>query len=150
MAKMSELRSQIAARTRARRERLASLRARGGADADLPSTAVERLAEAAIGLALGFMLEGANLYVDEEASDVRVRGYEQAAWRALVARLRAAIERLPETERRVLEHHYTGTLTFAQIGDLLGLSEGRISQIHKAAIGILRERLAHRQSLFSG
>jgi RNA polymerase sigma factor for flagellar operon FliA len=148
MEKMSEVRSQIAARARARRERLASLRAGGGAASGARSTAVERLAEVAIGLALGFMLEGTNLYVDEETRDTRAHAYEQAAWRELVARLRAAVECLPEAERKVLEHHYVGTLTFAQVGDLLSLSEARISQIHKAAITVLRARLAHREALF--
>jgi RNA polymerase sigma factor for flagellar operon FliA len=53
-----------------------------------------------------------------------------------------AVRRLPERERTVLAHYYVDNLTLAQIGDLLGVTESRISQIHAKAVLHLRARLA--------
>jgi RNA polymerase sigma factor for flagellar operon FliA len=147
LMKMSELNEQVAARRRARRERLVSL---GGPDPDAGSSTREtlkRLVELAIGLALGFMLEGTRLYAqNEEFPDV----YEQVAWRELISRLKAEVAALPHRERTILQHHYDGVLTFEQIGDLLGISRARVSQIHKAALATLRERLSRREGLKPG
>jgi RNA polymerase sigma factor for flagellar operon FliA len=56
--------------------------------------------------------------------------------------LAEAVRRLPERERTVLAHYYVDNLTLAQIGDLLGVTESRISQIHAKAVLHLRARLA--------
>ena len=37
--------------------------------------------------------------------------------------------------------HYKEGLNFRQIGDVLGLTESRISQLHKAIIHVLRAQL---------
>ena len=54
------------------------------------------------------------------------------------ARLRAALERLPEDERELLLLRYAAGLTSAQIGELRGLSAGAT----RMRLGRLRERLA--------
>ncbi|MGA0862652.1 MAG: FliA/WhiG family RNA polymerase sigma factor [Ilumatobacteraceae bacterium] len=56
--------------------------------------------------------------------------------------MRAEIRRLPEREQAVLVLYYDDGLTLAEIGDALGVTESRISQIHTKAVLQLRSRLA--------
>ena len=57
--------------------------------------------------------------------------------------MRRELEVLPERERDILRYHYLEGISFDEIGILLGVSKGRISQIHKAAIALLRKRLSN-------
>jgi RNA polymerase sigma factor for flagellar operon FliA len=52
------------------------------------------------------------------------------------------IRRLPERERLVLTLYYYEGLNLAVIGDRLGVTESRISQIHRKAIRHLRTRIS--------
>lgn len=56
--------------------------------------------------------------------------------------MRAEISKLPEREQAVLILYYDDGLTLAEIGDALGVTESRISQIHTKAVLQLRSRLA--------
>jgi len=56
--------------------------------------------------------------------------------------MRAEIGRLPERERAVLILYYDDGLTLSEIGEALGVTESRISQIHAKAVLQLRSRLA--------
>ena len=49
-------------------------------------------------------------------------------------RIADAIEHLPERERAVLGLRYHQDLRFAEIGDILGVTESRISQLHSKAV----------------
>lgn len=55
--------------------------------------------------------------------------------------LRWAIDRLPDRSRRVVEWHYRDGMTFARIGQMLGVAESRAVQLHAAALALLRARL---------
>ena len=58
------------------------------------------------------------------------------------ARLLAeAINRLPEREKVVLTLYYYEGLTLAQIGEVIGVTESRVCQIHTKAILQLRSRM---------
>ena len=59
-----------------------------------------------------------------------------------------AIDRLPEKERLVVALYYYEGLTLKEIGVTLGLSEGRISQLHTKAILRLRGALARKKNMF--
>jgi RNA polymerase sigma factor FliA len=49
----------------------------------------------------------------------------------------AAINRLPEREKKVITFYYFAGLTLAQIGEVLGVTESRVCQIHtKAVLGL--------------
>ena len=58
-----------------------------------------------------------------------------------------SINRLPEREKVVLTLYYYEGLTLAQIGEVLGVTESRVCQIHTKAILQLRSRMqaAHRE-----
>jgi RNA polymerase sigma factor FliA len=60
----------------------------------------------------------------------------------LRAAMRAEISKLPEREQAILILYYEDGLTLSEIGDALGVTESRISQIHTKAVLQLRSRLA--------
>lgn len=139
ISRMSEMREQISWRHRVRSERIRSLHA-DHSDASSAEQSLERLVEIAVGLAVGFMLEGTNLYQDEEAS-VAPNAYESVAWNAMRASLRSCLDNLPDRDRAVLRHHYYDGMAFEQIARLQRLSKGRISQIHRSALDRLRKTM---------
>lgn len=59
----------------------------------------------------------------------------------LVEKLSSAIGGLPERERLVVTLYHHEELTLREIGEILGLSEGRICQIYTQAVSRLRQSL---------
>ncbi len=57
------------------------------------------------------------------------------------SQLAKAVEKLPEREASIIINHYEHGLSFTQIAELLGLSRGRISQLHHAALTKLRKKI---------
>lgn len=55
--------------------------------------------------------------------------------------MRQEMKKLPERERSVLVLYYEENLTLAEIGEVLGVTESRVSQIHSRAVLQLRSRL---------
>jgi RNA polymerase sigma factor FliA len=55
-------------------------------------------------------------------------------------RLADAIESLPERERLVIALYYYENLTLREIGEVLGVTESRVSQLHTKAVLALRSR----------
>ena len=51
------------------------------------------------------------------------------------------MKKLPEKERTVLVLYYEENLTLGEIGDVLGVTESRVSQIHTKAVLQMRARL---------
>jgi RNA polymerase sigma factor for flagellar operon FliA len=56
--------------------------------------------------------------------------------------LAKSIENLPEKEKLVMSLYYDEELNLKEIGEVLGVSESRVSQIHTQAIKRLRSRLS--------
>ncbi len=61
---------------------------------------------------------------------------------SLKASLAQAINQLPEREKMVLALYYDEELNLKEIGQILGVSESRVSQIHSQAASRLRARMA--------
>ena len=77
-------------------------------------------------------------FVDESMEDASVqleRGHEHR-------RMSLAVDRLPERERIIVRMHYFQGARFKDIGEVLGVSEPRVSQLHTRAMGQLRKLLA--------
>jgi len=64
--------------------------------------------------------------------------------------LATAIGKLPERERTVITLYYYEELTLREIGEVLGVTESRVSQLHTKAILRLKARLAGAPSRDSG
>ena len=58
-------------------------------------------------------------------------------------RLADAIAALPECEKLVIALYYYENLTLREIGEVLGVTESRISQLHTKAVLRLKSRLQH-------
>ncbi len=65
-------------------------------------------------------------------------GVESQETRGLLA---AAINALSEREKIVVTLYYFEGLTLAEIGEILGVTESRICQIHTKAVGVLRGQM---------
>ena len=58
--------------------------------------------------------------------------------RERVAILAAAVNRLPEKERTVIALYYHEGITMREVGEVLNLTESRVSQLHSQALIRLR------------
>jgi RNA polymerase sigma factor for flagellar operon FliA len=76
-----------------------------------------------------------------DASDGPVALFEDKEAKEILAK---AIARLGERERTVLSLYYYENLTLAEIGEILGVTESRVCQIHTKAVLQLRTRLQER------
>lgn len=56
-----------------------------------------------------------------------------------IALVRKLVRRLPDRERQVVALYYVEQLTMVEIGDVMGVTESRVSQIHRHAIAMLRD-----------
>lgn len=61
--------------------------------------------------------------------------------RELATLLARALGELPDRERQVLSLYYEQELTLAEIGEVIGVSESRVSQLRTQAIARLRSRM---------
>ena len=75
-----------------------------------------------------------NEHPPEFAAGPDLRPDRMAQSHQLQTTLARAIGRLPERYQKVVFLYYTNNLTMREIGDLLGVNESRISQIHKTAL----------------
>ena len=60
-----------------------------------------------------------------------------------------AFEKLPQREREVAVLLYVKNLTLREIGDILGVSESRVCQIHSQLKRTLKQQLSEDALLFS-
>ncbi|WP_299270840.1 RNA polymerase sigma factor FliA [uncultured Psychrosphaera sp.] len=74
---------------------------------------------------------------DYEADDTYV-GVESSSFKQSIS---AAIKNLPEREALILSLYYDDELNLREIGNVLSVSESRVSQIHSQAMVRLRSRL---------
>jgi RNA polymerase sigma factor for flagellar operon FliA len=136
--KLTDAQAQISFQRRAQRERLVSLMPEQSQDP------LERLAELASGLAIGFMLGDTGMFQPSEhehRDDTGNGGYQAVAWRQERVAVARALESLPDRMSKVIRYHYLESLSFTQIASLLNISKGRVSQLHRAGMVLLREKI---------
>jgi len=61
--------------------------------------------------------------------------------------VKKALNVLPERYRKVIVMYYSGDWSMRDIGRTLGVNESRVSQIHKAALGKMKQALASEGSI---
>ncbi len=136
----SEIQRQIATRKRVMGERLSSLAEPTPASSGV-NAVFARLAEMAVGLAVGFALEETGMYQQEEGGYAD-NTYAGAELRQLRDRVKVALGEIGPNQRKVIELHYLQHLPFEEVAKRMALTRGRISQIHKEALQTLRVWLA--------
>lgn len=99
---------------------------------------LEAFASMAVGLGLGFLLEAGSFPGAAPTPDA----YASAERAQLSDAVALCVERLPARERSVIVMHYFHHVAFVQIAEDLKLTKGRVSQLHKQALGRLRALLA--------
>lgn len=85
---------------------------------------------------------GDGITLGDTIADARqgpVAAFEVEEMRELLAQ---AINRMPEREKTVVTLYYYEGLTLAEIGEILGVTESRVCQIHTKAVLQLRSRMA--------
>jgi RNA polymerase sigma factor for flagellar operon FliA len=88
--------------------------------------------------------------IDTLASgDERLDPEHASATEEAKSKFRSAFEKLPQREREVAVLLYVKNLTLREIGDILGVSESRVCQIHSQLKRTLKSQLAEDSVLFS-
>lgn len=144
IASFSERREQVALVYRLKKERIDSLKQ---AEQAPPARArrnatVRDMADVAVIWALSYLLEGSGMLAPRGDAHYTEQFYDGLELRQLKDRLVGLVDALPDQERRVIKYHYFQNLEFTEIARMFGVTKGRISQIHKSALILLRE--AHR------
>lgn len=81
--------------------------------------------------------------LDHGSASMAMAGPSERVHRDALARaLAQAVDRLPEREKLVLSLYYEQEMNLKEIGQILGVSESRVSQIHSQAALRLKARLA--------
>jgi len=132
----SELAAQQAQRRRAKRERIKALR-EGTVDQKSDGT-FDGMVDLAIGLALGYILEDSGLARDLR-EDRMADPYQNVEVRRMGERLTLILQALPDRERMIVQAHYLDQRDFIEIAAEMGLTKGRISQLHSRALRLMRE-----------
>jgi len=161
LARLTEKNQQISVSMRLRQERLEAVKeaaqeaaddhAHGIAPASTASRSSDKLfkylAEVGIGLALGVLLEDTGM-VDAEAFDgnghvpsPEVSYFRKTEIVQLQTVLRDLVGQLSEQQKTVIRHHYLQEVPFDEIATLMGVTRGRISQLHRQGLLRLRELL---------
>ena len=76
--------------------------------------------------------------IKDDSAEDPVAIFESAEIKDILA---GAIEKLPERERTVIALYYYEGLTLKEIGQVLGVTESRVSQLHTKAVLRLRAKL---------
>lgn len=162
LTRLTEKNQQISVGMRLRQERLEAVKeaaaeeasqesSGGGASVPNSSRSADKLfkylAEVGIGLALGVMLEDTGM-VDAEAFDgdghtpsPEVSYFRKTEILQLRAVLRDLVGQLSEQQRSVIRHHYLQEIPFDEIAAAMGVTRGRVSQLHRQGLLRLRELL---------
>jgi RNA polymerase sigma factor for flagellar operon FliA len=133
--RLSEVAARIGFRHRLEQERARAL----GAAASKRDDAFVMLGDLATALAVGLMIEAGGDSL--EPVDPGPSAYDSLAWRETQAVLASAIDALPEREALIVRQHYLHGVSLTQVAALLGLSKGRVSQLHYAALARLRKKV---------
>ena len=82
--------------------------------------------------------------IKDDAAEDPVAIFESVEIKDILA---GAIDRLPEREKTVIALYYYEGLTLKEIGQVLGVTESRVSQLHTKAVLRLRARLHAAQAV---
>ena len=166
LIRLTEKNQQINAQGRLRKERLVAVMeaaedasATGGdAKSAAPSHGTDRLfrylAEVGIGMALDVLLEDTGM-VDAEAFGSgghavtpEVSYFRKTEIRQLRGVMNDLVLRLSDQQRLVIRYHYLQEIPLEEIAGIMGVSRGRISQLHRKGLLQLREFMAGRERIW--
>jgi RNA polymerase sigma factor FliA len=109
-------------------------------DEHAASDPLEAFVATTVGLGLGFLLEAKSFPGREEQPDA----YAELEREELGAAVVEGVEQLSEREQAIVTLHYFHHIPFVDIAAQLGITKGRVSQLHKRALERLRAMLGSR------
>jgi RNA polymerase sigma factor for flagellar operon FliA len=142
LEKTTEQRQQSAYLRKCQRARVKSIAKDLDQSADDSFT---RMVEVTVELALSFMLEDSGMLHREKQDNIEL--YEQDEMKPLAIDLTSLVDRLPERERLIIRYHYYHGVAFEELARLLDISKGRVSQLHKRALQLIKTEYENTQGL---
>lgn len=139
----SEMHQLLAFRRELAAQRVASLR---GEKVERERSALQRLADLAIGISLGHLLDAPDADEQDQPA-LPDNAYARVELKQLRRQLAELVTQLPQVEHHVIHRHYFQQQPFDLIAQGLGLSKGRVSQIHRAALEHLQAQLRQRRAV---
>jgi RNA polymerase sigma factor for flagellar operon FliA len=136
LERLTERHQQVAFRRRAEAERLESFIAEP-MSLEHEDRLLEELEAVSVGVALGFILEGAGQPLGPEVA-LPEDAYARLEMRQVHQQVWSMVELLNPREREIIRMHYKDGIQFDDIAARLRLSKGRISQLHRQAVMRLR------------
>lgn len=140
IAKMTETGERLAYLRRARRERVKSLLEQEAGDDEGLSAMVQVLVEMAVTIQLDEIAETEGAEPSPAIDPYASRSYDD-----IQRRVREVLALLPEKDRQIIDFHYFQQIGFEEIANILLVSKGRVSQLHKRAVSSIREMLRQRR-----
>jgi RNA polymerase sigma factor for flagellar operon FliA len=135
LSQHTELHAQRAEWRQVMAERRRSL---AGTAADEPNKAtLEDFARLAVGLAIGLMLDDPADPRPDESTEANP--YNATELSQMRERVRTLVEQLAPRERDIVREHYYEQREFQEIAARLGVTKGRVSQLHARALERIRE-----------
>ncbi|MFS0757047.1 sigma-70 family RNA polymerase sigma factor [Noviherbaspirillum sp. 1P10PC] len=132
LGSMSELHRQTIGQGRLHRRVADLLPAQSGS-----GDGFQAMVDLALNLSVGFMLQGSGMYsVSEEETDQR--SYNHTARRELAHVFATLLNLLPPAQANVVRYHYLCDIDLSEIARMMGVSAGRVSQLHRQALQALR------------
>lgn len=107
-------------------------------DASPDDDVLGQIISSVTGLGIGFLLDST---ATQEAFQTDQDPCAVAERHQMDDLLEAAMDRLEGRERTIMELHYRQHVPFVEIAGLLGVTKGRVSQIHRAAIERIRAQV---------
>jgi len=145
LEKSTEWAAQAAQRRRIRlRERVESVSETPAPSASTrgkPADAFTTLVDATILLAMGYVLEESGDW-SAGGSPEAMDPYRSVQVENLRKQLKLMVNALPERERQIVQLHYFEHMEFQAVAEMMGVSKGRVSQLHARALRLIREGVA--------
>lgn len=133
----NEKQQQITASARLREERMQTI-LQEASELGREQDTFMRLVDIALGVAIGYMLEDSGMYqAGHEVQESSV--YKSHELRDLIRVVTGLVATLPQVEENIIRLHYFQQVRFDHIAEQLGISKGRVSQLHHRALQRLYE-----------
>ena len=108
-----------------------------------PSPNFTYMLDLIVGIALTYQLDELVAELDLE-EDIENSPYASRSFDELQNNLKEVVAKLPDRDQKIIYYHYFYQMSFVEIAKLLGITKGRVSQLHKSALIAVRNLLNRR------
>lgn len=143
LAHISERQEQLSLHQRLVAERVRAVRAAHAMDLEScdDDQLLNHMADISVSLVLSTMLADTAL-MQQADSALPDRSYESVALNQVMARVHASLDQLTPREQSVVRCHYLQGMTYELVSQTLGITRGRVAQLHEQALRKLRKLIA--------